>query len=148
MHTIGRRSLVDESGSEKFLKHIEKLDELNITNVNKRSLKGEFQLLFEFVNKVLIPHTEKCIAFSNVDLFLMESLTKFKKFNLLSIRIEQMHKVMIVKDEKHGLVYGFLFNRVFEHFKLPCTNIKEGSSNRCSLCPHWRIANVLNKKVG
>lgn len=40
------KSLNDESRSTKFLKHIGKLDDLNVKNVNKKSLKGGFHLLF------------------------------------------------------------------------------------------------------
>lgn len=51
----GSSSLKDESGYKKFLKLDRKLDDLNIKELKNKSLKGEFQLLFELVNKDLLP---------------------------------------------------------------------------------------------
>lgn len=56
-HTEGIRFMVNQWSFTKFLIYIGKLDDLNISNVNKKALKGEFQLLFELVNKVLLPRT-------------------------------------------------------------------------------------------
>lgn len=67
----------------------------------------ELQLLFEFVNKVLLPCYEKCIVTSVVDLFLMKDLSKFKLVNLPALMIELIHKVMHIKDGKHGLPYRY-----------------------------------------
>lgn len=86
--------------------------------------------MFEFVNKALLPRTEKISTLSNTDFFLMESLTKFKKVNPSVIMIEHMHKVINVKDRKHDLAYGFLLNRMFEHFKVPCGNSTKGYSKQ------------------
>lgn len=59
--TQGTRSLKDKCGFEKFLRHIGKLEDLNIKSVTKNSLKEEYQILFELVNKALILCTEKYI---------------------------------------------------------------------------------------
>lgn len=59
--------------------------------------------------------------------FLMESLTKFKHIKLPTIMIEHMHKVMTAKDDKHGLAYGFLLNRVFTYFDVECVTRKDRS---------------------
>lgn len=74
--------------------------------VRKKFLRGEIQFLFEFVNKVLLPHSEKCTVSSIVDLFLMETLSKFEMINLSALILEHLHKVLHVKDGKDGLFYG------------------------------------------
>lgn len=122
----GNRSLKDEWGSVRFLKLIGKLDDLNIKSVTKKSLKGEYQLFFELVNKVLLLRTEKHTAITGPDLFLMEALSKFKHANLPAIIIEHMHKVMTAKNGHHGLAYGFLLNRVLAYFDIECGPRKDG----------------------
>lgn len=112
----GTKSLKDKSGSVKFLEVCGKLDDLNIKNLTKKSLKEEFQLLFELVNRVLLPRTEKQTNVAGPDLFLMEALSKFKHVNLHAVIIEHIHKVMTTKDGKRGLAYGFWFNGVFLYF--------------------------------
>lgn len=89
---------------------------MNIKNVNKKTLKGEYQLLFELVNKVLLPRSEKKTIVTGLNLFLMEVLSKYKKVPV--IVIEHLNIVMTAKDEKHGLAYGFWLNRVFSYFNV------------------------------
>lgn len=72
------------------------------------------------MNKVLLPRTESRNIVGVSDLFIMEALSTFQPINLSALMIEHMHKVMTVKDGKHGLTYGFLLIKVFEFFKLPC----------------------------
>lgn len=66
----------------KFLEICGTLDDLNIKNVNKKTLKGEYQLLFEFLNKFLLPKFEKRTIVTGLNLFLMEVLSKYQKVNL------------------------------------------------------------------
>ncbi|KAH0645282.1 hypothetical protein KY284_033166 [Solanum tuberosum] len=54
----------------------------------KRFLKGEYQLLFEFINKVLVPRTEKRTVASAANLFLMEKLDELEEINLPAIMLE------------------------------------------------------------
>lgn len=57
---VGIRSIKSE-GSVKFLKLYGTLDDVNAKNFDKRVLKGEFQLLCEFVIGALLPIYEKGI---------------------------------------------------------------------------------------
>lgn len=56
----------------------------------------------------------------------MEYLTKFKHIKMHVIMIEYMHKVMMVKDGKHGLDYGFQLNRMVAYFNMKCGPRKDG----------------------
>lgn len=71
----------------------------------KKLLKGEFQLFFEFINKVLLPRLEKRTIISSPYLFLMEKQSKFEVINLSAIMLEHIAKALTVKDEKHRLGY-------------------------------------------
>lgn len=83
------RSIGNEKGFENFMKNYGKLDDMNIKNVSKKALKVEFPLLFEPVNKALLPRAEKRTTEIGPNLFLMEALFKFRKkiFQLLSLSI-------------------------------------------------------------
>ncbi|KAH0761720.1 hypothetical protein KY290_017793 [Solanum tuberosum] len=85
----------------------------------KKFLKGEYQLMFEFINKVMVPRTEKRTVASAADLFLMEKLDELEEINLPAIMLEHMHRVMTWKNAKHGIPYGYLLNFVFNHFEVP-----------------------------
>lgn len=76
----GINSLRGEKGSVKFLKICGTLDDINIKNVSKKTLKIEYQLLFELVKKSL-PKLEKRTIMIGPDLFLMGILSKYKKVN-------------------------------------------------------------------
>lgn len=49
-----------------------KLPKMNCTSISKKLLKGKYQCLFEFVNKVTLPQLENRIVASTADLFVME----------------------------------------------------------------------------
>lgn len=53
--TKGIESVRKEVGSTKFLTLYSNLDDMNIKNITKKALKGKYQLLFELVNKCLLP---------------------------------------------------------------------------------------------
>ncbi|KAH0686209.1 hypothetical protein KY289_016976 [Solanum tuberosum] len=84
----------------------------------KKFLKGEYQLMFEFINKVMVPRTEKRTVASAADLFLMEKLDELEEINLPAIMLEHMHRVITWKNSKHGIPYGYLLNFVFNHFEI------------------------------
>ncbi|KAK4730020.1 hypothetical protein R3W88_023008 [Solanum pinnatisectum] len=70
--------------------------------VQKKLIKGEYQLLFEFVNKVLLPRTEKRIVASATDLFIMESLEYQLKHELEEITVCVSNKdveISLIKAE-------------------------------------------------
>jgi len=92
-------------------------------------------LYFEFVNKVLLPHTEKMIVASSADLFLMETLDKYKAINLSCVMLEHMNRVMTAKDGCHGMAYGYLLNRVFNYFNVPLEGELQKLSSKPSQYP-------------
>jgi len=98
--------------------------------VQKKALLPVYQLLFEMVNKVLLPRAERRSITSSADLFLMEVLDNFTTINLPGIMIEHMNKVADFKDGNHGLPYGFLLTKVFKHFKVPLGQAKVGTKKQ------------------
>ncbi|KAG5630164.1 hypothetical protein H5410_001881 [Solanum commersonii] len=82
-------------------------------------MKGEYQVLFEFVNKVLLPRPEKCTVASATDLFVMESLSKFEPLNLQALMLDHMYKTIIEHKGKHGMGYGHFLTKVFNHLNIP-----------------------------
>jgi len=99
-------------------------------HVQKKALLPVYQLLFEMVNKVLLPRAERRSITSRADLFLMEALDNFTTINLPGIMIEHMQKVVDFKDGNHGLPYGFLLTKVFEYFKVPLGQAKVGTKKQ------------------
>ncbi|KAH0632620.1 hypothetical protein KY284_035406 [Solanum tuberosum] len=81
-------------------------------------LKGEYQLFFEFVNKVLLCRTEKCAVAFAIDLFVMESC-KFEPLNLPALMLEHMYKTVIEHKGKYGMGYGYFLTKVFKHLNIP-----------------------------
>ncbi|KAH0686329.1 hypothetical protein KY284_016882 [Solanum tuberosum] len=90
-------------------------------------MKGEYQLLFEFVNKVLLPRTEKCNVASASDLFIMESLCKFDPIDLLALMLEHMYKIVVDHKGKHGMGYGYFLTKVFHHLNIPVGAERKGN---------------------
>ncbi|KAH0639108.1 hypothetical protein KY290_036402 [Solanum tuberosum] len=84
----------------------------------KKFLRGEYQLMFEFINKILLPRTKKRTV-ASADLFLIEKLDELEAINLSAIMLEHMHMVMTWKTAKHGIPYGYILNYVFKHFEVP-----------------------------
>nr|XP_009592125.1 uncharacterized protein LOC104089022 [Nicotiana tomentosiformis] len=87
--------------------------------VHKKALLLVYQLLFEMVNKILLPRAERHSITSRADLFLIEALDTYSTINLSGIMIEHMKKMTDFKDSNHGLPCGFLLTKVFEFFKVP-----------------------------
>lgn len=75
---------------------------------SRRTFSGENQLYFEFVNKVLLPKSKKRTTASIIVMFLMECLHRMDDINIPAIMLEHMRKIIIIKDGKHGICYGYL----------------------------------------
>ncbi|XP_070010612.1 uncharacterized protein [Nicotiana sylvestris] len=95
--------------------------------VHKKVLLPEYQLLFELVNKVLLPRSKRQSIATKFDLVLMEALDEFVPINLPAIMIYHMQKVANFKGGNHGLPYGFLLTQVFKFYKVPLANPKVGT---------------------
>ncbi|KAH0639045.1 hypothetical protein KY290_036344 [Solanum tuberosum] len=86
--------------------------------IQKKLMKGEYQLLFKFVNKVILPRSKKRMVASAADLFMMESLCKFDPLNLPAHTLEHMHKIVVEHKGKHGMGYGYFLTKVFTHLNV------------------------------
>lgn len=128
VYLLKTSTLRNKKGFEKFLKNCGKLDDMNIKNMDKKALRRGYQLLFNLVNKALLPCTENKSIVECLDLFLMEALSKFQKVNLFVIVIEQINTVTTTNYGKHRLAYGFWLNRIFAYFNVEC-----GSGNVSSI---------------
>ncbi|KAH0714930.1 hypothetical protein KY284_007835 [Solanum tuberosum] len=91
----GTRSVVGKFCTKQFAKECSKLPDMHCAVIQKKLMKGEYQLLFEFINKVLLPRTEKHTIASATDLFVMEALSKFEPLNLPALMLEHMHKTVV-----------------------------------------------------
>ncbi|KAH0645402.1 hypothetical protein KY284_033286 [Solanum tuberosum] len=63
------RTIEGYKPSSDFTKLATKRGDVKNAGLSKKFLKGEYQLLFEFINKVLVPRTEKRTVASAADLF-------------------------------------------------------------------------------
>ncbi|KAH0748684.1 hypothetical protein KY290_027916 [Solanum tuberosum] len=114
----GTRFMVGKSCTKKFVKECSKLPDMRRAGVQKKLLKGEYQLFFEFFNKVLLPRTEKRTMASATNLFVMESLCKFELLNLPALMLDHMYKTVIEHYGKHGMGYGYFLTKVFKHLNI------------------------------
>lgn len=60
-------------------------------------------MVYEFINKVLLPRSKNRTVASAVDIFLIECLTKFELVSLPSQIIEHMYKVVHFMEGEHGM---------------------------------------------
>ena len=77
----GTRSVLGRTCSTEFSSLISKIPTTKVTGIYKNIMKREYQLVFEFINKVLLPHTEKrtsATATTAADLFVMVMLCIFE----------------------------------------------------------------------
>ncbi|XP_059315619.1 uncharacterized protein LOC132066303 [Lycium ferocissimum] len=131
-----------------FKLHIVKRGEQVITEtICKKQMKSQYQLLFEFVNKVMLPRIEKrCI--SKMYVVLMEILDGGHLISLPGIMLQHTIKVVDVKDGKHGLPYGFLLTKVFEHFKVPTGKASKGTKKQMFSMSTLEECEFVPKKGG
>ena len=77
----GTRSVLGRTCSTEFASLISKIPTTKVTGIYKNIMKREYQLVFEFINKVLLPHTENrtsATATTAADLFVMVMLCIFE----------------------------------------------------------------------
>ncbi|KAG5594699.1 hypothetical protein H5410_035931 [Solanum commersonii] len=76
----GIRSIKGCKPSSEFTKQATKHGDIKCASLPKKFLKEEYQLMFEFINKLSVPRTEKRIVASDVaNLFLMENWMNLRK---------------------------------------------------------------------
>ena len=88
-------SVIGKTCSDEFMALVLKHPITKCAGVFKKVMKSEYQLVLEFVNKTLLPRTEKRTSATFVDLYVMNLLCKFEPFNLPGIMLEQMYKTFI-----------------------------------------------------
>ena len=107
------KSVAGKICSVEFLMEFTKIPNARHAGFWKKIMKGEYQLVFEFVNKVLLPQMEKGTLTSATDLFIMESLCKFETLDLFALMMEHMYKTVIKHKGKHGMICGTFRRRFF-----------------------------------
>lgn len=100
--------------------------------MRKKNFKGEFQYVFEFVNKVALPRSEKRTIASILGLYVIECLSKFELISLAALMIQHIHKVIYDKEGRHALPYEYFLNKVFDHFRVVCDKITSRIVKKCS----------------
>ena len=93
--TEGTRSVLNKNCSSEFASMISKTPTTKVAGIYKKIMKSEYQLVFEFINKVVLPRTEKRTLATAADLYVMEMLCSFEALSLPSLMIEHIHKIVI-----------------------------------------------------
>lgn len=107
--------LENKAYSRKFLTIASNMGEDKSVYHLKNQITSDNQLVFEFLNKVLLLRVEERNGTSKVDVFLIEVVSSFQKMNLTAIKVNLIDKVV---NKKHGLPYRFILNKLFEFFKV------------------------------
>ena len=123
----GTRSVLGRNCSSEFAAVISKIPTTKVAGIYKKIMKSEYQLVFEFINKVLLPRTEKRTVATAADLFVMEMLCNFEALNLPGLMLEHINKIVIERNGVHGMSYGYFLTEVFKHFKIPLSVGKVGT---------------------
>ncbi|XP_060198413.1 uncharacterized protein LOC132627220 [Lycium barbarum] len=137
------------SASVEFLNIIAKQEgTISGEQLYKKQLKPEYQLLFELVKKVLLPHDERRSMAAIPDLYLIEALANFTPVSLPALMIEHMKKVVTVKEGRHGLAYGFFLTKVFEHFEIKVGKVIVGTRKQMFTLGTLEDCECVPKKGG
>ena len=112
--------------SSEFASVISKTPTTKVAGIYKKIMKSEYQLVFEFINKVLLPCTEKRTIATAADLFVMEMVCSFETLNLPGLMLEHIYKTIIERKGVHGMGYEYFLTEVFKHFQIPLSVGKVG----------------------
>ncbi|KAH0701672.1 hypothetical protein KY285_015950 [Solanum tuberosum] len=93
---FGIKSIEGCKPSTEFTQQATKRGDIKRAGLPKKFLRGEYQLIVEFINKVLVPRSEKRTVASAADLFLIEQLDELEAINLPAIMLEYMHRMFSV----------------------------------------------------
>ena len=145
--TEGTRSVLNKTCSLEFSSMISKTPTTKVAGIYKKIMKSEYQLVFKFVNKVVLPCTEKRTVATAADLYIMEMLCSFEALSLPSLMIEHIHKTVIERKGVHGMGYGYFLTEVFKHFQIPLVLERWGQLNKLSLSIPCLNVNVLKAEA-
>lgn len=108
-------------------KYTHKREKLTVRKVGKGEIDPVHKLLFEFLNNCLLPNSERRHEATYLDMVVMEVLDKNRPINLPYVMLKHITRVVDQERGTHVLPYGFLFTRVFEHFKVPLRSPEKGT---------------------
>ena len=112
----GTRFVHGRTCSSEFASVISKTPTTKVAGTYKKIMKSEYQLVFEFINKVLLPHTDKRTVATAAYLFVIEMLCNFEALNLPGLMLEHIHKTVIERKGVHGMGYGYFLTEVSQAF--------------------------------
>ena len=139
----GTWSVLGRTFSSEFAAVISKTPTTKVAGIYKKIMKSEYQLVFEFINKVLLPRTKKRTVAAAANLFVMEMLCSFKALNLPGLMFEHIHKTVIERKGVHGWVTDTFSRRYSGIFKFLLVWEKWGQLSRLSPNLPWLSANAL-----
>ncbi|MCE0481099.1 hypothetical protein HAX54_038510 [Datura stramonium] len=124
---LGKILQVPTSGLDDFARDYDddyllttKFTQERIKNVVRHILKGEMnlfhKLLFEFINKCVLPHTKRRHEGSLRDLVVMDSLDLNMLINFPSLMLKYMTYIVDPTPGPHDLAYDFHLLTVFTTF--------------------------------
>lgn len=88
-------------------------------------IKSVHKLLFEFVNKCLLPRSERRHEATYLDLEVMEVLDQNMPINLLLLMLKHVERKADQEKGTHALPFGFLLTRVFDQLGSPLRGPKK-----------------------
>lgn len=112
----GTWSVLGKTCSSEFASVISKTPTTKVAGIYKKIMKSEYQLVFKFINKVLLPRTEKRTVATAADLYVTEMLCSFDALNLPGLMLEHIHKTFIARKGVHGMGYGYFLTEVSQAF--------------------------------
>ncbi|KAK4373374.1 hypothetical protein RND71_008758 [Anisodus tanguticus] len=140
---------IEGKASNDFKNLIVKMEGLVIVErLFKKQLKPEHQLMFELVNKVLLPRAERRCIDSIADLVLLEALVSLCSISFPSLMNEHMIKIVNTMEGKHGLSYGFFLTNVFENFNMPTEKAIVGTRKQIFTMSTQEECQCVPKKGG
>nr|XP_016433873.1 PREDICTED: uncharacterized protein LOC107760350 [Nicotiana tabacum] len=95
--------------------------------VQKSEMRPEHKVLFEFVNKCLLPRQERRHIANYMDLVLMECLERGKQINWLAFIIKLLDRV-INGSKFYVTPYGFILTTVLDRLNVPLKKWEMASS--------------------
>ncbi|XP_070055141.1 uncharacterized protein [Nicotiana tomentosiformis] len=102
-------------------------EELEPKAIHKSEMKPPHKVLFEFINKVVLPRQEMRHITTFIDLVLMECLDSGRKINWPGLIIQHLDRVL-TGTKTHAIPYGFILTAVLSHFKVPIKKWEVGTS--------------------
>ncbi|XP_019253883.1 PREDICTED: uncharacterized protein LOC109232574 [Nicotiana attenuata] len=95
--------------------------------VQKSEMRQDHKVLFEFVNKCLLPRQERRHTANYMDLVLMQCLNEGKQINWPTFIVKLLERVLN-GSKAHAIPYGFILTIVLERLNVPLKKWEMASS--------------------